>query len=83
MASTVPTPPDDIAAHVARVADGFRGEARRAHGAAWRWSGASIAGFLAVAWFDAVTDLISVLTTTSGFSRRTQACSAGRVIVSR
>ena len=66
VASTVPTPPDDIAAHVARVADGFRGEARRAHGAAWRWSGASIAGFLAVAWFDAVTDLISVLTTTGG-----------------
>ena len=66
VSSTVPTPPDDIAAHVTRVADGFRGEARRAHGAAWRWSGASIAGFLAVAWFDAVTGLISALTTTGG-----------------
>jgi hypothetical protein len=66
VASSVPTPPDDIAAHVARVADGFRGEARRAHGAAWRWTGASIAGFLAVAWFDAVTGLISALTSTGG-----------------
>ena len=66
VASSVPTPPDDVAAHVARVADGYRGEARRAHGAAWRWVGASIAGFLAVAWFDAVTGLISALTSTGG-----------------
>lgn len=66
VASTVPTPPDDVAAHVARVADGFRGEARRAHGAAWRWSGASVAAFLAVAWLDAVTGLISALTATGG-----------------
>lgn len=66
VASTGPIPPDDITAHVARVADGFRGEARRAHGAAWRWSGASIAGFLAVAWFDAITGLISALTSTGG-----------------
>lgn len=66
VSSTVPTPPDEVSAHVARVADGFRGEARRAHGAAWRWSGASIASFLTVAWFDAVTGLISALTSTGG-----------------
>ncbi len=66
VASTQTAPADEVTAHVARVAGGFLGEARRAHGAAWRWAGTAVAAFLAVAWFDAVTNLVSVVTATGG-----------------
>lgn len=83
VASTVPTTAEDVATHVARVADGFRGEARRAHGAAWRWVGAGIASFLGVAWFDAVTGLVSILTAPGGVATATLVALVPAILAAR